>query len=150
MIDCSLSCVIAAALLGSMLYMLFSCNKNDKILYFMSLLNKEQQEIYKNITQERLNIYLQGWVLGLILGLVYLNYYASKKGPTYCVFVAIVLGTTYVHYTLMPKSTYMLDHIDNGEQSFAWLGIYREMKFRCHMGMILGVIGLPFVCRVFV
>ena len=150
MIDCSLSCVIAAALLGSMLYMLFSCNKNDKILYFMSLLNKEQQEIYKNITQERLNIYLQGWVLGLILGLVYLNYYASKKGPTYCVFVALVLGTTYVHYTLMPKSTYMLDPIDNGEQAKAWLGIYREMKFRCHMGMILGVISLPFVCRVFV
>ena len=69
MINCSLSCVIAAALLGSMLYMLFSCNKNDKILYFMSLLNPKQQEIYKNITQERLNIYLQGWVLGLILGL---------------------------------------------------------------------------------
>ena len=41
MINCSLSCVIAAALLGSMLYMLFSCNKNDKILYFMSLLNPQ-------------------------------------------------------------------------------------------------------------
>jgi hypothetical protein len=150
MINCSLSCVIAAALLGSMLYMLFSCNKNDKILYFMSLLNPKQQEIYKNITQERLNIYLQGWVLGLILGLVYLNYYSTSKAPTYCIFVAIVLGVTYAHYTLMPKSTYMLDHIDNGEQSKAWLSIYREMKFRCHMGMIIGVVALPFICRVFV
>ena len=150
MIDCSLSCVIAAALLGSMLYMLFSCNKNDKILYFMSLLNPKQQEIYKNITQERLNIYLQGWVLGLILGLVYLNYYATTKAPTYCIFVAIVLGVTYAHYTLMPKSTYMLDHIDNGEQAKAWLAIYREMKLRCHLGMIIGVIALPFICRVFV
>lgn len=150
MINCSLSCVIAAALLGSMLYMLFSCNKNDKILYFMSLLNPKQQEIYKNVTQERLNIYLQGWVLGLILGLVYLNYYASKSAPTYCIFVAIVLGATYVHYTLMPKSTYMLDHIDNGEQAKAWLAIYKEMKFRCHMGMVIGVVALPFVCRIFV
>lgn len=150
MINCSLCCVVAAALLGSMLYMLFSCNKNDKILYFMSLLNPKQQEIYKNITQERLNIYLQGWVLGLILGLVYLNYYATPKAPTYCVFVAIVLGTTYAHYNIMPKSTYMLDHIDTAEQSKAWLAIYKEMKFRCHMGMILGVVALPFVCRVFV
>ena len=73
MIDCSLSCVIAAALLGSMVYMLFNYDKNNKILYFMSLLNPEQQEIYKNISKERLNIYLQGWTLGLILGLIYLN-----------------------------------------------------------------------------
>ena len=50
----------------------------------------------------------------------------------------------------MPKSTYMLDHIDNGEQAKAWLAIYREMKLRCHLGMIIGVIALPFICRVFV
>ena len=50
----------------------------------------------------------------------------------------------------MPKSTYMLDHIDNAEQARAWLGIYKEMKYRCHMGMVLGVVALPFVCRVFV
>jgi len=150
MIDCSLSCVIAAALLGSMVYILFNYDKNNKILYFMSLLNPEQQEIYKNISKERLNIYLQGWTLGLILGLIYLNYYAKNNTPTYCIFVAIVLGTTYAHYTIMPKSTYMLDHIDNGEQSKAWLAIYREMKFSCHLGMLLGLISLPFVCRIFV
>ena len=150
MINCSISCVIAAALLGSMIYMLFSCNKHDKIIYFLSLLDSKQQEIYRNIMQERLSIYLQGWVLGLILGFIYLKYYSKNSHPTYCVFVAIVLGATYAHYTLMPKSTYMLEHINNQEQSKAWLGIYREMKHRCHMGMILGVVALPFVCRVFV
>jgi uncharacterized protein YacL len=150
MINCSLSCVIAAALLGSMIFTLFNCNKQNKIIYFMSLLNAKQQEIYKNISQERLNIYLQGWVLGLILGLLYLNYYASNKTPIYCIFIAIVLGTTYIHYTLMPKSTYMLEHIDNGEQSKAWLAIYKEMKFRCQMGMIMGVVSLPFFCRTFI
>ena len=50
----------------------------------------------------------------------------------------------------MPKSTYMLEHIDNADQARAWLGIYKEMKFRCQMGMVLGVVALPFVCRVFV
>ena len=150
MVNCSLSCLIAFALLGSMLYMLFSCNKNDKIIYFLSLLDEKQQKIYKNIAQERLNIYLQGWVLGLIIGFIYLRYYSKNSHPTYCAFVAIVLGVTYAHYTLMPKSTYMLDHINNGEQASAWLGIYKEMKYRCHMGMILGVVALPFVCRVFV
>ena len=147
-IDCSLSCVIAAALTGSMLYMLLSCNKNNKILYFLSLLDTKQQEIYKNIVKERQQIYLQGWILGLIIGLVYLNYFKNSKNATYCIFIALVLGTTYVHYTLMPKSTYMLDHINNNEQSKAWLSIYKEMKFRCHLGMVLGVVALPFFCNV--
>ena len=150
MVNCSISCLIAFALLGSMLYMLFSCNKNDKVIYFLSLLNEKQQKVYKNIAQERLNIYLQGWVLGLIVGFIYLRYYSKNTHATYCAFVAIVLGITYGHYTIMPKSTYMLDHIDNAEQARAWLGIYKEMKHRCHMGMILGVVALPFVCRVFV
>ena len=50
----------------------------------------------------------------------------------------------------MPKSTYMLEHIDNGEQSKAWLAIYKEMKFRCQMGMVMGVVSLPFFCRTFI
>ena len=65
-------------------------------------------------------------------------------------FIALVLGTTYIHFNLMPKSTYMLDHINNGEQAKAWLSIYKEMKFRCQLGMILGVLSLPFICNIFV
>ena len=69
----SIYCVIAFALLGSMIFMLINVDKNDKIMYFLSLLNPEQQQIYKNITQERMNIYLQGFVLGIILGIIYLK-----------------------------------------------------------------------------
>lgn len=147
MINCSISCVIAFALLGSMLFMTFSMDKNDKIIYFLSLLSPEQQLIYKNIVKERLHIYLQGFVIGLIIGLIYLRYYPKSKASTYCVFTALVLGFTYIHYTLMPKSTYMLEHITNQEQSAAWLGIYKTMKYRAHMGMLLGVIALPFICH---
>jgi len=150
MINCSISCLIAFALLGSMIFLTFSMNKNDKILYFLSLLTPDQQQIYKNIIQERLNIYLQGFVIGLIIGLIYIKYYSSKNTSTYCAFVAIVLVVTYAHYTLMPKSTYMLEHITNQEQSKAWLEIYKTMKYRCHIGMLLGAISLPFVCHIFV
>jgi len=142
----SIYCVIAFALLGSMIFMLLNVDKNDKVMYFLSLLKPEQQEIYKNITRERMNIYLQGFVLGIILGIIYLKMTQSKNAPIYCIFVAIVLGTTYIHYTLMPKSTYMLEHIETAEQAKAWLEIYRKMKKTCHMGMILGVAALPFIC----
>ena len=83
--------------------MLFTFNKNDKIIYFASLLDKEQQKVYKNITEERLNIFLQGFVLGLIMPLVYLRTLSDKKQPVYCIFVAIVLGVTYIHYSIMPN-----------------------------------------------
>lgn len=144
----SIYCFIAFALLGSMILMLFNTDKNNTIMYFLSLLNPEQQQIYKNITQERMNIYLQGFVLGIILGIIYLKTTKDRKAPTYCIFVAIVLGITYIHYTIMPKSTYMLEHIETPEQAKAWLEIYREMKKTCHMGMILGVVSLPFICYI--
>ena len=74
----------------------------------------------------------------------------NYKQPIYCIFIAIVLGVTYVHYTIMPKSTYMLEHIDTTEQARAWLEIYKEMKLNCHIGMLLGIVALPFVCKIFV
>lgn len=146
MINNSLICLIAFALLGSMFYMLINYDKNDKIMQFASLLSKDQQKVYRNVTQERLNIYLQGFVLGTVIAILYLKTFAKKNQPVYCIFVALVLGVAYIHYTIMPKSTYMLEHIDTAEQAKAWLEIYKLMKTRCHLGMLLGVIALPFIC----
>jgi uncharacterized protein YacL len=148
-INCSLCCFIAAALLGSMFYFILNGNNNNKILYFRSLLNANQQEIHTKIIKERMNIYVQGFILGLIIALVYLKTLTKNNQPIYCVFIAIVLGITYIHYTLMPKSTYMLDHINTPEQARAWLKIYQHMKLNCHIGMVLGVVALPFVCKIF-
>ncbi len=146
MMNTSLVCIIAFALLGSMFYMLINYDKNDKILQFASMLSKDQQKVYRNVTQERLNIYLQGFVLGTVIAIIYLKTLSKKNQPVYCIFVALVLGVAYIHYTVMPKSTYMLEHIDTAEQAKAWLEIYKLMKTRCHLGMLLGVIALPFIC----
>ena len=118
------------------------------IKYYNSLVyyQRIKQKVYRNVTQERLNIYLQGFVLGTVIAIVYLKTFANKNQPIYCIFVALVLGVAYVHYTIMPKSTYMLEHIDNAEQAKAWLEIYKLMKTRCQLGMLLGVIALPFIC----
>ena len=131
MINCSLSCVIAAALLGSMLYMLFSCNKNDKILYFMSLLNPKQQEIYKNITRKikYLSFKVGSWFnFGIGLPQLLRNHKSTNLLYICSNCIRCYLCSLYIN----AKSTYMLDHIDNGEQAKAWLA-YREMKLRCHL-----------------
>ena len=52
MIDMSLICVIAFALLGSMFYMLLTFDKNDKVIQFASMLTKNQQKIYRNILRK--------------------------------------------------------------------------------------------------
>lgn len=148
MINQSIYCFIAFALLGSSFYFLLTNHKQDKFIYFSSLLTKEQQKILKNITEERLYIYIQGFIIGLIIALVFLRITNIKSNYVFCIFVAIVLGFTYIHYTLMPKSTYMLEHIETQEQAKAWLEIYKTMKTRCYTGMILGVIALPILCHV--
>ena len=148
MINLSIYCIIAFALLGSSFYFLLTNHKQDKFLHFSSLLSPEQQKILKNITEERLYIYIQGFIIGIIIGLIFIKISNIKNNSVFCIFVAIVLGFTYIHYTLFPKSTYMLEHIDTQEQAKAWLEIYKTMKNRCHIGMLLGVISLPFICYI--
>lgn len=148
MINLSIYCIIAFALLGSSFYFLLTNHKQDKFLHFSSLLSPEQQKTLKNITEERLYIYIQGFIIGIIIGLIFIKISNIKNNSVFCIFVAIVLGFTYIHYTLFPKSTYMLEHIDTQEQAKAWLEIYKTMKNRCHIGMLLGVISLPFICYI--
>ena len=64
-----------------------------------------------------------------------------KQTNKLCVFIVIALGTNYLFYGLHPKSTYMLLHLNSREQNEAWLNIYKEMKLRCKLGLLLGVIG---------
>ena len=148
MINQSIYCFIAFALLGSSFYFLLTNHKQDKFIYFSSLLTKDQQKILKNITEERLYIYIQGFIIGLIIAIMFIKITNIKNNSMFCIFVAIVLGFTYIHYTLMPKSTYMLEHIETNEQAKAWLGIYKTMKNRCYIGMILGVVALPILCHI--
>ena len=148
-LNLSIYCVIAAALLGSMIWSLVNCNNKDQIHRYLSNLNKGQQKVYQNIVKERTNIYMCGFVLGIIVGIIYLQLTRSSRDNVYCIFIAIVLGITYINYTVMPKSTYMLDHIETPQQAKDWLELYKHMKRSCHTGMILGVVALPFLCYVF-
>ena len=35
----------------------------------------------------------------------------------------------------------MLEHLNNVKQNKAWLAIYKEMKLRCKLGLLLGILG---------
>jgi uncharacterized protein YacL len=134
-------CVLGAALLGSSILTMMASKQSKNFVNFKKLLNQRQLEIHEGITKERLSIYIQGLILGVLLA-VLVTFNSSLKGNNkLCVFVVIALGVNYLFYSLHPKSTYMLLHLSSQQQNEAWLNIYKEMKLRCKLGLLLGLGG---------
>ena len=142
---CGTTCLLGAAFVGSMVFCM-SMTKNAKVFKdFEGLLEPNQLLAYKNVANERLNIYLQGFFIGLVLAVLALNFLRQVKkvslGNKVCLFIVIALGFNYLYYTLSRKSRYMLESLNTPEQVKAWLEIYKHMKNRVHMGVVLGLVG---------
>ncbi len=134
-------CVVGAAFLGASILTMMASKRSKNFVNFRKLLNEKQLQIYEYITKERMSIYIQGLILGVLLA-VLITFNSSLKGTNkLCVFVVIALGVNYLFYSLHPKSTYMLLHLNSQQQNEAWLNIYKEMKLRCKLGLLLGLVG---------
>ena len=142
---CGTTCLLGAAFVGSMLFCMGTTKNAGVFKKFENLLDGKQLENYKAIADERLNIYLQGFFIGLVLAVLSLNFVRQlKKMPTgnkVCLFITIALGFNYLYYTLYPKSQYMLEPLNTPEQVKAWLSIYKHMQMRVKMGVVLGLVG---------
>jgi len=143
MIFCNKYCAIAFILLVSKIYMLFSCNKFHLMKDFMNKLDKNELNTYLKIISERRNIYIQGMILGILLGLAYIilvNKKFSNVSLNICIFVTFVFVTNTIYYLLKPKSTYMLNHINEQDKIEAWLDIYRYMQRIYITGILIGIV----------
>lgn len=136
-LECGLSCLISSALFGSMLYMMLYYDKENIMMKFQSILNDKQNEIYQLIIKERMRLYIEGLIIGLLLGFIYLMYSKNSMFKS-CLFTLIVLGVNNGYYLLYPKSDYMVKYLETEEQRTAWLNVYTSMKHRCYIGMVLG------------
>ena len=141
MVKCISYCLIGSALVGSMVVSMLSSKKSKNFRNFMALLDDNQQQVYKSIIKERMNLYIQGMVIGVILAILCTFNNKLSRPNNICLFIVIALGFNWVFYTLYPKSAYMLEHITSQDQAKAWLKIYKEMKMRCHIGLLLGIVG---------
>lgn len=143
--QCISYCLVGAVLVGMKVMTLITSRKSKNFKNFAMLLNDNQKQIYKSVTKERLHIYLQGMVIGIVLA--FFITYNSKLGSinNVCLFVVIALGFNLLYYSLYPKSTYMLEHLNSPDQTKAWLKIYKEMKLRCKVGGVMGFIGYIFL-----
>ena len=141
------SCFLASAMLGSSFLFMLKSGDREKHERLASLLSTEQLIVYEKIKKERATLYATGLLIGIIMGVLYLRLYKPSGSLIDCNFVAIVSGVTGAYYSIMPKTTYMLSHLDTKEQIEAWLDVYKEMKNRCHVGALIGVLALPLLAQ---
>jgi uncharacterized protein YacL len=122
--------------------------KSQVIQQYKKQLPTDLQNIYQRITEERQQINVYGYVLGLIISLVIILYnYRLKQNKlatfsTICLVVTISFMTHYFYYMLSPKSTYMLEHIKSPEQTQAWLKMYKTMQYYYHSSLFLGLVAV--------
>jgi hypothetical protein len=105
--------------------------------------------VYKEIVNERRNIYFMGLGLGIILSIIYILLINKTKSSIWLKItcgVAITMVVNYFFYMLYPKKQYMLQHLDKKSENIAWLKIYKTMQFRYHLAFLLGLIGSGFIC----
>ena len=136
--SCTLICMGAAALFGSMLYVSFNPYKHDVLTQFINTLDSQQQQIFLQIHEERMKIFVLGLIIGLICGTIILLLMPEHSLVRSCSFTLVTLAVTYLVYMLHPKSKYILTYLVRPNQKAAWLRVYRTMQYRSYMGMLLG------------
>ena len=147
---CSITCMVAVALIISMIYFQNATSKSKIIKEYKKQLPSNLQNLYEKITTERLRLNYYGYILGLILSLIIILYnykLTSNKNKLttislVCLVIVVSFFTNYFYYILSEKSTYMLDHINSPEQTKAWLLMYKEMQYNYHFGMVVGIIAV--------
>lgn len=142
---CQITCFISIIFIIAMIYMTYATTESDVMRKYQQQLPETLRTLYKSIVDERMRIYYFGYLLGLILALLIIFYNIQiKKGrfsnlSLICLVTSVSFLTNYFYYILSPKTDWMLNHIQDAEQSKAWLQMYRSMQVYYHSGLVLGI-----------
>jgi len=145
---CITQCGIAVIIIAAQIHMMLTCHRSPVFKEFVNSLSNEQINIYKSVVYERMSLYLQGQIIGLLIGicfiyLAYLNRNNQNSNIKYFnIFGLIVLISvvSYLYYSLSPKTTFMLNHLNTREQNDKWLSTYKEMKYCSITSYLFGIV----------
>lgn len=143
---CAISCAVALVFIIANIYCCVFSHKRTIIQDFVSKLSPDNQERYARITMERQKIYFTGLVLGFILSIILVvtmrKYFIGSRGGLLCMIAAVTFSVNYFYYILSPKSDWMVLHLKSGEETAAWLNVYRTMQYNYHVGLVLGILAV--------
>ncbi len=152
---CILSCSISTVFIIAMIYFYNATSESEVMKHYKQSLPTDLRIRYEKIANERRTISYYGYVLGFILSLfiVFSNMKSRKNKldvrESVCLVVATSFFVNYFYYILSPKSDWMLNHLQNQEQTKTWLLMYREMQYNYHKGLVLGIIAVGFMAFAF-
>ena len=148
---CGWTCFVATMFILANILFTFLMDKHGEVAKYQESLDEKQKEVYQKIVNERKNIALQGYGLGLGLSVGYLvsrHFMTKRKGSllsssvsSLCLTAAITFIVQYFYYILSPKSDWMLNQLSNEEQKQQWLKVYRAYSWNYHLSMLIGLIG---------
>jgi hypothetical protein len=121
---------------------------SETIQTYQKQLPQDLQLLYNEIRDERTKIFYTGYAIGFVLALMIILYNTqikkSKMGwpSMVCLTVSVAFITNYFYYILTPKTKWMLDKIENPDQTKAWLRMYKSMQTYYHGGFAFGIIAI--------
>lgn len=139
-----LFCALGVAFLMAMMVVIyFSCDIMEQNKAFYLSMTSQQRQIYQNIKRERLEIFLQASIAGLVIGLAILymmNFSRVNRIGSGCILLAIAFATQYFWYIIAPKKDWMVLHLREW-QIPTWQKIYRVHQQRYHIALVIGLVG---------
>lgn len=142
--NCYFTSLIGFGLLSASFFV--NSIKNNDIEKFKKILPKELLTKYLKITKNRLNIYYQGLIIGIIISYFLLrNANITSKYHKISLFLAITLLINLFYYLIIPKCDYMKNHLKTDEEFKLYYKIHNQMKHRYITGFIIGILAtIPF------
>jgi uncharacterized membrane protein len=137
---CVKSCSFAVVFITSMVFLNFMTylyNPADKLT---QVLDETQLEKYNKIKSERKMTHIKGLVYGLILAYLSTTVIKVRGYNKLCYLIAAAYIFMYFYYMLIPKSDYLILHLNMPEQKKRWLDNYKFMQFNYNLGLLLGVV----------
>lgn len=129
------NCTFSFVLVVYLLVTISACKPSKKMLELTST----QKEIYQTVKEERLMLFSVGMVSGALVS----KYVVSVLKLPYpkCTIFALTYMFAVLFYTVVPKSTYMVYHL-NHDQQREWMTIYNKMKVTNALFFTLAVVSL--------
>ena len=133
-------CNILLVLLISYMIMLGSIIFNDDHnKYLLKQLDFSQKRKYKKIKEERLYHYNVGLVSSALMGMLLYTIIESKKNKLCIIGLVMFLFTPIIYYFL-PKTDYMIRHLNTEQQKLAWLNVSRSYNKKKMLSCVGGII----------
>ena len=148
---CGWTCFVATMFIIANLLFTFLMDKHGIVKKYQESLDETQKKMYEEVVNERKNLAMQGYGLGIGLSVGFLigKHFLTRSKKSLlntsisglCFTVAITFIVQYFYYMLMPKKEWMLNYLKTDEQKEQWLKVYRAFSWNYHLSIAIGLVG---------